>query len=61
MKDRIYKIKITETLEKTFSIIADSPQKALQIADNYYRSAEDEYVLTGDNVVDSNMEIVEDE
>ena len=61
MAEKTYKVRITETLAKTFYIIADSPKSALQIADNNYRVAEEAYILDSGCLIDSNMEIVDDE
>lgn len=58
MKD--YKVKITEVLEKTFTINAKSAKEALQIVDNNYRAAKDEYILSNDGLVDVQIEIIED-
>lgn len=57
----IYKIKITEVLEKIIEVEANSGKEALQIADNNYRAAEEDYVLTADNFTGVQMEIVEDD
>lgn len=56
-----YKIKITEVLEKNVEVEANSGKEALQIADNNYRTAKDGYVLSGDDIADSNMEICTDD
>ena len=56
-----YKVKITEVLEKTFTINAKSAKEALQIVDNNYRAAKDGYVLSSDDISDSSMEIYIDD
>ena len=56
-----YKVKITETLTKVIEIDADSEYEALQIADNNYRKADDEYILTSDNFDTCSMEIVKND
>lgn len=55
------KVKITEVLEKIIEVEANSGKEALQIADNNYRAAADGYILSGDDIVDSSMEIYTDD
>lgn len=55
------KVKITEILEKIVVVDANSGKEALQIADNNYRAAKDGYVLSGDDITDSSMEIYTDD
>ena len=43
------KIRITETLEKIVTVEANSEKEALQIADNNYRAANDDYILDASN------------
>lgn len=47
-----YKVKITETLEKFVEIQAENIDEALQIADNNYRAALNEYILDSGNFTD---------
>ena len=56
-----FKVQITETLQRIIEIEANSGKEALQIADNNYRAAKDDYVLSGDDLVESNMEIYTDD
>jgi hypothetical protein len=44
-----YKIILKETLEKSFLIKADSPEKAMEIVQDRYDNADSDYVLNADN------------
>lgn len=55
------KIRITETLEKIVTVEANSEKEALQIADNNYRAANDDYILDASNFIKMQMEIIENE
>lgn len=58
---KTYKVRITEVLEKIVEVEADNSKQALQIADNNYRAAKDGYILSGDDITDSDMEIYIDD
>lgn len=48
---KTYKIEINEQKSKVIDILANSPEEALQIADNYYR--EGEITLSDDDVYET--------
>lgn len=60
-KSKGYKIRITETLEKDVYIIADSEEEALQIVDNNYRAAQDDYVLDAENFTNVDFKVLKDD
>lgn len=43
------RVKITETLVKYVEVDATNESEALQLVDNFYRAAEDDYVLSAEN------------
>lgn len=53
-------VKITETLVKYVEVDATNEHEALQLVDNFYRAAEDDYVLSADNFESVNFEVVND-
>ena len=54
------RVKITETLVKYVEVDATNESEALQLVDNLYRAAEDDYVLSADNFESVNFEVVND-
>lgn len=46
---KTFAIKITETLEKVVTVEAETEKEALQLADDNYRAAQDDYVLDAEN------------
>lgn len=53
-------VKITETLEKFVEVDAKGRLEELQIAENNYRAADDDYVLTAVNFTEVSFEVVND-
>ena len=51
-------VKITETLEKIVEVDAKNEKEALQIVDNNYRAAVDDYILSADNFSEVSFEVV---
>lgn len=54
------KVKITETLVKIVEVDAKDEREALQIADNKYRAADDDFVLSADNFDSVEFEVVKE-
>ena len=55
-----YKIHIIETLEKDVTIQAKDEKEALQLVDNNYRAAKDDYILDAENFTGVKFEVVEE-
>lgn len=55
----IFNVKITETLEKIVTIQAKDDKEALQLADNKYRAASQDFVLDADDFTDVEFQVVE--
>ena len=55
----VYSIKIIETLEKIVTIQAKDEKEALQLADNNYRAASQDFILDSDDFVDVDFQVVE--
>lgn len=56
----IYKVQITETLEKTVEIEANNEHEALVMADCNYRAAKDGYVLDAENFTNVDFKVVKE-
>ena len=54
------RVKITEILVKYVEVDATNESEALQLVDNLYRAAEDDYVLSADNFESVKFEVVDD-
>lgn len=54
-----FKVEITETLQKTITIIAENEQAALEEARSLYR--DEEIILDDSNYIDTEYKIVESE
>lgn len=52
-----YKIEIIETLKKIVEVEAETPQEARKIVRKRYYDAEDDYVLTDANYIETEFEI----
>lgn len=53
-----YLVEITETLQKEVEVEAETEQAALEIAKKNYFNAEDDYVLTDANYIETEFEIL---
>ena len=50
-----YKVEITETLKKVVEVEAESAEMAKEIAKENYYNAEEDYILTDNNHVDTDF------
>ena len=55
-----FKIRITETLEKVVTIQAKTEKEALQLADDNYRAAQDDYILDAENFTGVEFKVEEE-
>ncbi|MBQ3642440.1 MAG: DpnD/PcfM family protein [Treponema sp.] len=60
-KSKGYKVRITETLEKVVTIQAETEKEALQLADDNYRAAQDDYVLDAENFTNVDFKVLKDD
>ena len=56
----VYKIRIIETLEKVVFVEAETEREALQLTDDNYRAAQDEYVLDAENFTGVDFKVVQE-
>lgn len=53
-----YQINITEQLTKTVEVEAENVQEAIEKAKNSYYDGEEGFILTGDDFVDTEFEMI---
>lgn len=58
---KTFKVRITETLEKVVTIQAETEKEALQLADDNYRAAQDDYVLDAENFTNVDFKVLKDD
>ena len=56
-----FNIRITETLEKTVKVEADSEYEAILKAHTNYNAAKDSYVLDADNFINVDFEVLKND
>ena len=57
---KTFKVRITETLEKVIEVQAETEREALQLVDDNYRAAQDDYILGADNFTGVDFKVVEE-
>lgn len=55
------KVKITETLVKIVEVDAKNEREALQLVDDNYRAADEDYILSAENFIDVQFEVVKND
>ena len=57
---KTFKVRITETLEKVVEVQAETEREALQLVDDNYRAAQDDYILDAENYTGVDFKVVEE-
>ena len=57
---KTFKVRITETLEKVVEVQAETENEALQLVDDNYRAAQDDYILGADNFTGVDFKVEEE-
>jgi len=55
------KVKITENLVKIVEVDAKNEREALQLVDDKYRAADEDYILSAENFSDVQFEVVKND
>lgn len=55
------KVKITERLVKFVEVDAKDEKEALQLVDNKYRAADEDFILSAENFSDVQFEVVKND